>query len=173
MFNFTNLFAIAKSAHREFPYRKKLLNKHNYIFISPEHLGGVIGILIRIPENTELDLLGTMFKFRKSLPRTEKNMAIIQKAIGDSGYIIKEKGLNDQLYVAADNSIREAVRYYFNTSNKKPFDINTKTCAAIKSCIPMCGICKSTVPFYHMDIDEYSLYMELNGFCKIELNKYI
>ena len=161
------------SEERNFYFRKSLLPRQNYIFLTKEQIGGLFGILVRLPEGYDLDIVRSMFKYRKFVPRTEKNVLNLQHAIKNNAYIIREEILNKDVEKYIDYSIRYIVRYYFNCCNKILQAPNREYTSKELDDIPMCGICKSTVPFYEMNDDEFSLYMELNGFCKVDINDYI
>ena len=177
MFDFKLLRSLMKpkdNSESNFYRRSKLLPKHNYLVIAPEFITGILGIVVRIPENTELDLLDSSYRYTKFLPRTEKNTSVIREALKNSAYIIKvADSINPGYNRIIDGGIEMVVKYYFNTNSKPLITADRKFTYHMKERIPVAGICKSTVPFYEMDIEEYCLYMELNGFCKLDINEYI
>lgn len=176
MFEFKHLLNNGKYTSkpaRDFFFRRKLLPKHNFLIINPNDIPGLVGILIKIPEQTDLDFVNILYKYRKALPRTEKNIKIIQKALQETAYIIRETDVNSAYNKTIEDTISSMIKYYFNINNKPLISADRKFSCSMLTNVPIAGVCKSTVPFYNMTDDEYHLYMLMNGLERLNVDKYL
>ena len=175
MFDFKYLLntSIEISTNDCFFFRKKMLPKHNFLIINGCEIPGLLGILIKIPEKTDLDLINIVYKYRKALPRTEKNIKVIQKALRETAYIIRETRTNIFYAKSIDDTISSIIKYYFNINNKPLISADRKFSSSMLLNIPIAGVCKSTVPFYNMSDDEYHLYMMINGLERLNVDNYL